>query len=115
MFIWVFLDLHLFCRGRGETGTSLQGSDLSGCKCPQKLTDGLCLLKQWYPVLSPSMPSAAAWPLPWGGAGSGPRRVLATFFGKKRNFKLCTSKCFQEINVLVSWIASSTRPSGDSN
>lgn len=60
----------------------------------------------WDPVLNPTMPSAAPLPLPWGGAGSGPHKVFAALFWKKRNFKPCAPKYFQEINVLASRIAS---------
>lgn len=88
---------------------SLKASKLSSCKCPKKLMSGLCLPKTWHPAPSPAMPSAAPLPAPWGGAGSGIRRVLSALFWKKRNYKPCTHKCFEETKVLAGRIASLTK------
>lgn len=88
---------------------SLKASKLSSCKCPKKLMSGLCLPKTWHPAPSPAMLSAAPLPAPWGGAGSGIRRVLSALFWKKRNYKPCTHKCFEETKVLAGRIASLTK------
>lgn len=64
----------------GEIGSSLNSLNLSGSKSPQKLTGRLCLLKNWYPALSPSVLSAARWSVPCEDAGFSPLRVFAECF-----------------------------------
>lgn len=93
----------------GEIGSSLNSLNLSGCKSPQKLTGRLCLLKNWYPALRPSVLSAARWSVPCEDAGFSPLRVFAVLFWKKRHFKPRVPKCFQEINVFATRIASLTK------
>lgn len=100
------LFLHGFCFSGGKkkpkrTGSSLTALRPSGCKCPQKLTGGLCVPKQRHPALSPAMPSAAPSPLPWGAAGCSPHGELAVFFLEKEK--------------LPAGLPRQQRPSGDHN